>query len=234
MLESGGDRRGVRWLKTDLHSHAGDDPQDRLPYSAEMLIDSAAQLKMDVLSLTCHKDLVHTPRLAEYARQRGILLIPGVELLVQGCHVLVINPRPAHLKALSFNDLRNARAPGTAIVAPHPFYLVGHSMGSRLIRHRDVFDAVEYCSMHTRLVNPNWLAALAARWCGLPLVATSDTHALPYKGRTFSWIKAEPTAEGVVEALRAGRIRVQSSPAAWADVSKVTLDSITRPLRRRA
>ncbi len=224
----------MRWLKADLHSHAGDDPQDRLPYSAEMLIDSAAQLKMDVLSLTCHHDLVHTPRLAKYARQRGILLIPGVELLIEGCHVLVLNPRPAHLKALSFNDLREAREPDSAIVAPHPFYFVGHSMGSRLVRHRDVFDAVEFCSMHTRLVNPNWLAVLAARWCGLPLVATSDTHTLPYEGRTFSWVEAESTVEGVVEALRAGRIRLQSSPAALADVARVARDFITRPMRRKA
>jgi predicted metal-dependent phosphoesterase TrpH len=198
-----------------------------------MLIDSAAQLKMDVLSLTCHHDLVHTPRLAEYARHRGILLIPGVELLIEGCHVLVLNPRPAHLDALSFNDLRKAREPGSAIVAPHPFYLVGHSMGSRLIRHRDVFDAVEYCSMHTRLVNPNWLAAFVAGRYGLPLVATSDTHTLPYEGRTFSWIEAEPTVDGVMEALRAGRIRIESSPAAWAHVARVTRDTITRPLRRR-
>ncbi len=41
-------------LKVELHSHTSDDPHDRIPYSAEQLIDRAAALGYDALAITLH------------------------------------------------------------------------------------------------------------------------------------------------------------------------------------
>ncbi len=41
-------------LKIDLHTHSGEDPQDRIGYSTRELIDRAATLGFDALAVTNH------------------------------------------------------------------------------------------------------------------------------------------------------------------------------------
>jgi len=70
------------WLKTELHSHTIDDPKDGksiVVHSAQQLIDKAEEQGFQVLSITNHDQLLFSSSLEEYARKRGILLIPGVE-----------------------------------------------------------------------------------------------------------------------------------------------------------
>ena len=54
-------------LKVELHSHTADDPHDRIPYSAEQLIDRAAALGYDALAITLHDRQLDLARLAPYA-----------------------------------------------------------------------------------------------------------------------------------------------------------------------
>jgi len=68
------------------------------------------------------------------------------------------------------------------------------------------------CSLYCRGADFNRRARRAAARFNLPLVGTSDTHGLPYSGRTLSWLDAEPTVAGVVEALREGRVTVDTRP----------------------
>ena len=82
------------WLKTELHTHTIDAPKDGkriVLHSAEQLIDKAEEQGFQVLSITNHNQLLFTSSLEEYARERGILLIPGVEATLEGKHVLLYN-----------------------------------------------------------------------------------------------------------------------------------------------
>ena len=82
------------WLKTELHTHTLDDPKDGrriVCHSAQQLIDKAEEQGFQVLSITNHNQLLFTSSLEEYARERGILLIPGVEATLEGKHVLLYN-----------------------------------------------------------------------------------------------------------------------------------------------
>ena len=65
-------------LKADLHIHTKEDPHDNIGYSAKQLIDHAAKLNFDVISITNHDTSSYTEELAEYAKLKGILLIPGI------------------------------------------------------------------------------------------------------------------------------------------------------------
>jgi len=202
----------MRRLKADLHTHCGDDPRDDIDYSAEMLIDAAAALAVDVLAIACHWRVVGGRRLTAYAARRNVLLVPAIELHVEGKHVVVLNPDADQAQARTFDELRALGRREAAIIAPHPFYLAPICLGSALAKHIDLFDAVEYCSLHFRGLDLNRRAVRAARRHGLPLLGTSDTHALPYRDGTFTWIEAEPTVRGVIEAVRAGRVEVETSP----------------------
>ena len=66
-----------RPLKADLHLHTAEDPNDRVSYTAKELISKAADEGFEVLAITNHQCLTFNQRLSAYARERGILLIPG-------------------------------------------------------------------------------------------------------------------------------------------------------------
>jgi predicted metal-dependent phosphoesterase TrpH len=202
----------MRRLKADLHTHTAEDPRDGLDYSAEMLIEAAAQLNVGVLAITCHEALVHSARLVEFAERRGILLVPGVELCIENKHVVILNPDEEQASARTFSELRAMGRRDAALIAPHPFYPTFHSLGRDLVRNIDLFDAIELCSLYCRGADFNRRARRVARRFQMPMVGTSDIHGLPYRDSTFSWIEAEPTVAGVVGALREGRVSVDSRP----------------------
>jgi predicted metal-dependent phosphoesterase TrpH len=209
-------------LKADLHTHTADDPRDCIRYSAEMLIDAVAQLNFDVLAVACHERVVYSRRLAEYAAGRGVLLIPGIELLVEGKHIVVLNPDEPQAKASTYAELRRLGRRNGLIVAPHPFYPEKSCLHKKLVENIDLFDAVEYCCAHFPGVNPNRRAVKVAQRYGLPLVGTSDTHALPYCDSTYSWLEVEEASiEGVLEAVRAGRITVVTRPRPLIEIAKM-------------
>lgn len=198
-------------LKADLHTHTADDPKDRVRYSAETLIDAAAQLNVNVLGIACHERLAHTRRLAAYASRRGILLVPGIELLVEGRHVVVLNPDEAQAAATTYAELQRLGSRDGVILAPHPFYPDPACLRGQLLKHIDLFDAIEYACVYVPGLNPNRKAAAVAERYGLPLIGTSDTHALPYCDSTFTWIEAEErSVAAVVDAIRHGRVEVQT------------------------
>ena len=84
--------RGQRPLKVDFHLHTADDPLDRVGHTARELILKAEDEGFDVISVTNHDRLTFSPDLFDFARERGLLLIPGIEMTVEGRHVLVLNP----------------------------------------------------------------------------------------------------------------------------------------------
>src|SRR4030042_312462 len=83
-----------RPLKADLHLHTAEDPLDRIRYTAKELISKAADESFDVISITNHHQMTFNQDLLSYAQQRGILLIPGIEMTIRRRHVLVLNPPP--------------------------------------------------------------------------------------------------------------------------------------------
>jgi len=108
-----------RPLKADLHLHTAEDPLDRVRYTAKELISKAADQNYDVISITNHHQMTFNSDLLSYARERGILLIPGVEMTIQRRHVLVLNP-PPYETCSDFYSLSKLRRPETLIIAPHP------------------------------------------------------------------------------------------------------------------
>lgn len=216
----------MKRLKADLHTHAADDPFDTLSHSAEMLIDAVAAVGMDALAITCHDLNLYQDQLAEYATRRNLLLVPGIEKFVSKKHVVILNPHPDHLLAGSFDELREIGRKDAAFIAPHPYYPAPSSLMSDLVRHIDLFDAIEWSSLYVRGLNPNrWAARTASRF-GLPLLGTSDTHGLPYMDTTYSWIEAEPSPFGIVQAIRAGRVTLETRPKPSGTAMRSAFDAV--------
>jgi predicted metal-dependent phosphoesterase TrpH len=209
-------------LKVELHTHTDYDPLDRIPHTSRELIDHAASLGYRGLAITLHDRFYDPDRDAGYARERGIVLIPGIERSIQGRHVLLLNfPRECET-VKSFEEIGALKARcGGLVVAPHPFYPIGTSLRARLHAHRDLFDAVEYNAMYTRWVNFNRRAASWAASHGKPVVGNTDLHRLEQLGTTYSLVDAEPERDAICEAIRAGRVELRSEPLSAARAAQI-------------
>src|SRR6266480_1520300 len=213
------------WLKIDLHIHTLDDPHDAVDYSAHQLLERARALGFRVLAITLHDAVFDRQEVFADAAAMGILLIPAAEVRLCGAHVLVLNVTGEEIARLKdFDDLRELRArrgSSVFIIAPHPFYVFGSSIGARLLEEIDCFDAIELCHFHKGLFNPNRRAAKVASRFGKPLIATSDAHRLHAFGRHYTSIQMPPalTVENVFAALRNGPLRLTSPPCSFTDLA---------------
>lgn len=215
----------IRTLKGDFHMHTKDDPVDYkyITHSAEELIDHAAGLGFEVLSLTAHDKISYSPYLREYAAHRGILLLPGTEVTIEGAHVLLIN----YLGTVEFKSLRELekiRAPEVLIIAAHPYY-PGPALRRKLEEHIELFDAIEYCHFYHRFVNFfNQRAVSISKKYQKPLVGTSDTHFLCQMDQTYSMIEVNrKTPAAVVESIKAGKVRVVTHPLSLSMLLKIMI-----------
>src|SRR5207237_6893055 len=146
----------------------------------------------------------------------GILLIPAAEVRLKGADIILLNVSAAEIAGLkTFDDVRQLRARrGLSIFtfAPHPFFVLGGSIGERLLTEIDCFDAIELCHFHKGLFDLNRRAIKVAGQFNKPLIATSDAHQLHAFGRHYTSIPRPPTltVEKVFAALRGGPRRVVS------------------------
>lgn len=210
-------------LKADLHTHTADDPCDPVQYSAEMLIDAVAQLNIEVLAIACHKRVVQTPWLFRYANERNVLLVPAVELFVEGKHVVILNPDEKQAMATTFTELRALGRRDGVIMAPHPFYPEQGCLGRKLLEHIDLFDAIEFSSVYYYFVGMNRRAMHVARNNQLPLIGTTDTHTLPYCDSTFSWLTVEErSVDAVIHAIRMNRVDIETRSRPLTHVMKLS------------
>src|SRR5258708_30127054 len=226
------------WIKIDLHIHTLDDPKDAVDFSAHQLLERARALGFRVLAITLHDAVFNRKEVFEDAAAMGILLIPAAEVRLLGADVIVLNVTAEEVEQLkNFDDLRRLRARrGNSIftIAPHPFYIFGGSIGSRLFAEIDCFDAIEYCHFHFGLFNPNRRAQRVATRFGKPLIATSDAHRLHAFGRHYTSMPTPPalTIENILAGLRNGPLRLTSPASSLRDfLSAIYFVFLKHPFR---
>jgi predicted metal-dependent phosphoesterase TrpH len=225
-------------LKVELHAHTRQDPADLIPHTTRQLIDRAGALGYDALAITLHDRYYDAAMDQDYARAKGIVLIPGIERTVDGCHVLLLNFPACCGEVSSVDDVRTLREryPRGLVVAPHPFYPIPSALGRRMEVWADVIDAVEVNAMFTARIDFNRRATLWARAHGKPVVGTTDLHLLAQLGTTYTLVDAPPDPDAICDAIRRGCVAVRSTPLAWPRaaalfVAAAVLGAVGRGLR---
>lgn len=216
--------------RVELHSHCQGDPVDKLPHTIYEHIDQAKKVGLDAIAITWHRGICSDPEPYAYAREKGILLISGMEADVHRKHLVVLGVEAGDLPGeTTWDEVRGLRArkPGVVVLAPHPFYPHPSCLGNMLNDNADCIDVVEWCALHVHWlpsrVNPNLRASRWAHRHGKPLVACSDAHSLRTIGKNPSTVEAdELTQEAILDALRAGRI---SFPRHSLDMGSFIYDS---------
>lgn len=202
-------------LKVDLHIHSKEDKIDDIGYSAKQIIDKAARLKFDVLAFTLHDYFLWDDELVKYAKDKGIILIPGVEIKMREGEVLMYNIKKEYMGQLkTLADIRKLKRKDKNIfvIAPHPYYFIAQCLRKDLEKNIDVFDAIEHSWFYTQLVNCNRKAAKTARRYRLPLVANSDCHFLHFFGRTYSLVDSKKDIKSVFSSIKRNKVKICSKP----------------------
>src|SRR5437016_5809394 len=216
---------GEDWIKLDLHIHTLDDPKDVIDYSAHQLLKRAKELGFGVLAITLHDAVFDRAEVFTDAAAMGILLIPAAEVRLQGSDIILLNVSAEEVAALkNFDDVRKLRVRrGLSIFtfAPHPFYVLGGSIGERLLDEIECFDANERCHIHKGLLNPHRRAAKEPARFGKPPIATADEYQLHAFGRHYTSIPRprELTIDNIFAALRKSPLRLTSPPASIVDLA---------------
>jgi predicted metal-dependent phosphoesterase TrpH len=216
-------------LKVDLHLHTAEDPEDVISHDAQTLVQRAHELGFDALAITLHDRQLADTRLAAYAEELGIALIPGIERTIEGRHVLLLNFPAAAEHVRSFADVAALKARCSGIVvAPHPFFPHRSCLRGRMKTHADLFDAVEWSYFWTGGINFNGAAARWAERYGKPVVGNSDLHDLRQLGRTYSIVDADRSADAVCDAIRAGRVTIETAPVPKWELAQILTGMFSR------
>ncbi|MDP2736250.1 MAG: hypothetical protein Q8O59_00480 [bacterium] len=204
-------------LKASLHIHTSEDKEDGhiINYNVYNLIDEAQKCGFKVLGFTPHEKFVFKQEFADYAKNKGILLIPGVERGLGrffNKHVVILNCDKTIEKVKTLKQLLAYKEeyPEIFILAPHPTYNRLISIGaSKLKKYINLFDAIEHscaCSKKSNFHNKK-AAAIAARF-QKPVIATADVHILKKLNTDFAIIEAvDLSTESVLQALRYGKFK---------------------------
>ena len=220
-------------LRADLHIHTRE-AEPFIAYSAREVIARAGREGYRVLSISNHDTLTFDEDLAAFARDHGIVLIPGTEVTVEGRHVLVYNADVTVDKLTTFAGLRRYRTPEWLVVAPHPFFPAPYCLREKLWQEIELFDAIEFSHFYTPHVDFNRAAVKLARAVGLPLIGTSDSHLDDQFGTTFSLIEAEHSVESVLTAIKTGHVSIVSRPLSLAKCVSILARSESAAALERA
>src|SRR3989338_2525578 len=214
-------------LKAELHTHINVDPKDQrwISYSARELVDEAIRRGFQVLAITCHNLVYQNPELKEYAREKGMVLIFGVEKDVEQKHVLIYNVTPEDVENVNtFADLRRLRKEREVFtIAAHPSYWGPSCLRERIYQEPDLFDAWEHSFLHMNGYNTNRKMMERAEEYGKPVVGNSDVHLLTDLGRTYTLIDAKMDESAIFQAIKRGKIKLVTTPLSLGEFLRITI-----------
>lgn len=200
-------------VKVELHAHTEDDPADRIAHTTRQLVDHAASLGYGALAVTLHNRYFDPAPHAAYARERGLVLLRGIERSIRGRHILLINFPPECADVRTYDDIAALkRRCNGLVVAPHAFYPTPSALRRDMDRQVALMDAVEINAMYVRGFDFNRRAIAWAKRHQKPLVGNTDLHLLDQMGTTYSLVDAEPDADALCDAIKRGRVEVRSTP----------------------
>lgn len=225
-------------LKAQLHSHINLDPSDKdfITYSVYDLVDEAKSRGYDVLAITCHDYFFNDLKVISYAKEKGILLISGIELSILGRHTLVYNCDEDIINVKSLEDLRKYKLlhPEILVIAAHPFYPGGSCHRNNIVLFEDVFDCYEYCFFYLNGLNffNNKMLSVAKKF-SKPVIGTSDIHDITDVWSTHCLIDSKLNIDDFILAIKKNKVKLVTKSYGFFNFVKLFIRIILRKLSFR-
>jgi len=210
--------------KASLHIHSAEDKNEsfKIKYNLYELIDYAKEKNFKILAITFHDNFGYRKEFADYAKSKGILLIPGIESAIydkdkkRKAHILILNCNKEAEKIKTFADLKQYKDkhPEVFTIAAHPFFGANMSIGEeRLRKYINLIDGIENSWLYTKLINKNKRAQIIAKELNKPYIATADLHSLRYMDKDYTVINSSKLeTEEILKSLRNFKYKNVSKP----------------------
>lgn len=192
-------------VKADLHVHSVF--SDGKPTPSEIVAHALAK-GLGAIAVTDHDTFEGGRRAANIARKigDGLIVVPGAEVRTERGDVLVYCKEPFDFSKNLARLIDGAHKNGCLVVPAHPFDPLKLGVGKEVYSVAG-WDAIEVWNASASK-RANMMAVEAARALGLPGLANSDAHILEQIGTAYTLIEVqELSVEGVLEAIRRGRVR---------------------------
>jgi predicted metal-dependent phosphoesterase TrpH len=195
------------WIVVDLHTHTSASHDCRVPPA--LLLERAEAEGLGAIAVTDHNVFSGAEEVAELARDRDIVVIPGEEVKTdtQG-EVIGLFLREEIPRGLSFGDTTAAiKAQGGLVYLPHPFDRM-HAIPdpATLHRHLGQIDVFEVYNARLLFETYNDEALRFARKYNLTMGAGSDAHVLQGVGTGALRMRAFDGPEEFLLSLRTAEI----------------------------
>ncbi|MGI0046466.1 MAG: PHP-associated domain-containing protein [Nitrosotalea sp.] len=206
-------------LRAELHCHnefsnfqlgVKETPYD-CGITVQEQLEQAYKSKLDTLFITNHNTLDGYNQLLHYRENhekfRNIHVYPGEEVTTdQGIHVLAYGLNETISPGQSLEEILDiVRSQGAVSCAPHPFAL------NNGLREKSVLcDLIEVFNSNNVDRYSNLRASHFAKINNMIEVAGSDSHVVSTLGRCINVIEAENTLDGILRAMRTGKITIDS------------------------
>ena len=175
-------------------------------------LEQAYKTGLDVLFITNHNTLDGYNHLLHYKENhekfKDIQVYPGEEITTdQGIHILAYGITSTIKPGQSLDEILDIiRSQGALSCAPHPFGL------NNGLRERAVLcDLIEVFNSNNVDRYSNLRAYNFAKANNMKEVAGSDSHVVTTLGRCINVIDAENTLDSVLNAMRRGKITIDST-----------------------
>lgn len=221
-------------LKVEFHSHTNYiQTHGEGQMSPKELIDTVKEMGYDVLATTEHYNQFSKNKMyqrdplktyddfKDYAKEKGILLVPGTEITLKEGEVLFINFQGNAKDYATIKDLDKVPK-GTMLAAPHPFFGLKQCLGPALEKNISKFDAIEHSSFYTKLINANKKAIALAEKYRKPLIGTSDVHRIEQLNKTYTLVDSDRTAQSILRAVQQNKVQLVTKPLSPLLFSKMT------------
>ncbi len=215
------------WIVVDLHTHTSASHDCRVPPA--LLLEHAEAEGLGAIAVTDHNVFSGAEEVAELARGRDIVVIPGEEVKTdaQG-EVIGLFLREQIPRGMSFGDTIAAiKAQGGLVYLPHPFDRM-HAIPDPATLHRELgqIDVFEVYNARLLFETYNDEALRFARKYNLTMGAGSDAHVLQGVGtgalrmRAFHGPDEFLLSLRTAEILRRPKSLLYLQPLKWAAQAK--------------
>ena len=195
------------WIVVDLHTHTSASHDCRVPPA--LLLEHAEAEGLGAIAVTDHNVFSGAEEVAELARGRDIVVIPGEEVKTdaQG-EVIGLFLREQIPRGMSFGDTIAAiKAQGGLVYLPHPFDRM-HAIPDPATLHRELgqIDVFEVYNARLLFETYNDEALRFARKYNLTMGAGSDAHVLQGVGTGALRMRAFDGPDEFLLSLRTAEI----------------------------
>lgn len=230
-------KTGKSGMLLDLHIHSKYSVLDSKSDIVD-IIAAARKAGLDGIAVTDHNEIkgalealaLAASALYSEGQMKRFIVIPGIEVSSIEGHIVCLGVRKRIERDLSAEEtIAKVHDMSGIAIAAHPYDRFRD--GVRDLCFKLPFDAIE---INGHCLWGNSYASKMAREHGKPLVGGSDAHSVNGVGTVTTEVRADPTIEAVLGAIRAGQCKPVVRKNRLSHKASILTDKIARKCNKQS